>query len=332
MRLLQRCSYSALQRRWRGQQSGQAAERVGFEPTRAIHPTAFRERHFRPLRHLSAAQYSISPGVRQATPLLYLRLHLVAVGRLQTLVNFLANESFGHFTRNIVMVLDGRRLHQVGAWALQRAADTAIQPQLDQAHRVYDDAGGVWRIPHLELQFHIERYITERAALQANIRPFVVCEPSHVVGWADMDVVLTQIIVQLTRHGVGLTDLLRLQALALEHIIEVSIAANIQLHRAFQLYPALAEEPRQHAMHNCCPDLAFDIVTDHRQIGLFEALLPVLFAGNEHRNAVYETCTCLDNLLDIPLGRRLRADRQVVDHHIGPGVFEYFDDIVGLRR
>src|SRR5215469_4018498 len=44
-----------------------AAERVGFEPTRAIHPTAFRERHFRPLRHLSAAQYSISPGVRQAT-------------------------------------------------------------------------------------------------------------------------------------------------------------------------------------------------------------------------------------------------------------------------
>src|SRR5713101_3122796 len=309
MRLLQRCSYSALQRRWRGQQSGQAAERVGFEPTRAIHPTAFRERHFRPLRHLSAAQYSISPGVRQATPLLYLRLHLVAVGRLQhlgVLVNFLANESFGHFTRNIVMVLDGRRLHQVGAWALQRAADTAIQPQLDQAHRVYDDAGGVWRIPHLELQFHIERYITERAALQANIRPFAVCEPSHVVGWADMDVVLTQIIVQLTRHGVGLTDLLRLQA--------------------------LAEEPRQHAMHNCCPDLAFDIVTDHRQIGLFEALLPVLFAGNEHRNAVYETCTCLDNLLDIPLGRRLRADRQVVDHHIGPGVFEYFDDIVGLRR
>src|SRR5215471_6994853 len=44
------------------------AERVGFEPTRAIHPTAFRERHFRPLRHLSAAQYSISPGVRQAAP------------------------------------------------------------------------------------------------------------------------------------------------------------------------------------------------------------------------------------------------------------------------
>src|SRR5581483_12168630 len=35
------------------------AERVGFEPTRAIHPTAFRERHFRPLRHLSTTQYSI---------------------------------------------------------------------------------------------------------------------------------------------------------------------------------------------------------------------------------------------------------------------------------
>src|SRR5690606_4088042 len=31
----------------------QEAERVGFEPTRAIHPTAFRERHLQPLGHLS---------------------------------------------------------------------------------------------------------------------------------------------------------------------------------------------------------------------------------------------------------------------------------------
>jgi hypothetical protein len=30
------------------------AERVGFEPTRAINPTAFRERHLKPLGHLSA--------------------------------------------------------------------------------------------------------------------------------------------------------------------------------------------------------------------------------------------------------------------------------------
>ena len=73
------------------------AEEVGFEPTKActlhdfqscsldhyetppgsgesgirthegLHLTAFRERHFRPLRHLSTAQYSISPMVWQAS-------------------------------------------------------------------------------------------------------------------------------------------------------------------------------------------------------------------------------------------------------------------------
>jgi hypothetical protein len=34
------------------------AERVGFEPTRATNPTAFRERHLKPLGHLSAGNCS----------------------------------------------------------------------------------------------------------------------------------------------------------------------------------------------------------------------------------------------------------------------------------
>jgi hypothetical protein len=55
------------------------AERVGFEPTRATNPTAFRERHLKPLGHLSASNSSsltkkmqgryspcISPFVRPA--------------------------------------------------------------------------------------------------------------------------------------------------------------------------------------------------------------------------------------------------------------------------
>src|SRR5262245_62457221 len=35
-----------------------AAERVGFEPTEARHLTAFRERHLKPLGHLSTRKYT----------------------------------------------------------------------------------------------------------------------------------------------------------------------------------------------------------------------------------------------------------------------------------
>ncbi len=41
------------------------AERVGFEPTRAINPTAFRERHLKPLGHLSAENCGSQPTKMQ---------------------------------------------------------------------------------------------------------------------------------------------------------------------------------------------------------------------------------------------------------------------------
>ena len=142
-----------------------------------------------------------------------------------------------------------------------------------------------------------------------------------------MYIIFTKRIVQLTRHRIGLTDFLRLQAFALEHIIEVGVAANIQLHRPFQLNPALAKESCQHAMHNRCSDLTFDIVTDHRQVRFLESLLPVFFTSNKHGNTVDETHTRLDNLLNIPLGGSLRANWQVVYHYICAGIIENLDNI-----
>src|SRR5260370_28233104 len=83
-------------------------------------------------------------------------------------------------------------------------------------------------------------------------------------------------------------------------------------------------------MHNRCPDLTFDIVTDHRQVRFLESLLPVFFTSNKHGNAVDETHTRLDNLLNIPLGGSLRANWQVVYHYIGAGIFENSYNIVSL--
>src|SRR6202043_1052557 len=69
----------------------------------------------------------------------------------------------------VVAVLDGRRLHEVRAWALQRAADAAVERQLGAAHGVDDDAGGVGRVVHLELELDVEGHVAEVAALPPDV-------------------------------------------------------------------------------------------------------------------------------------------------------------------
>ncbi len=58
----------------------------GIRTHEGLHPTAFRERHFRPLRHLSTAQYSTSPGVWQASQLGDFTLFVQPTGKLHTVV------------------------------------------------------------------------------------------------------------------------------------------------------------------------------------------------------------------------------------------------------
>jgi hypothetical protein len=50
---------------------------------------------------------------------------------------------------------------------------------------------------------------------------------------------------------------------------------------------------------------------------LLEAVVPVVLAGDEHRDAVDEAAAGLEDLLDVPLGRLLGADRQVGDDDVG---------------
>ena len=69
----------------------------GIRTHEGLHPTAFRERHFRPLRHLSTAEYSISPGVWQAEKLAHYLFSLVYF-----FPAFLVNDCLCHFVRKIV--------------------------------------------------------------------------------------------------------------------------------------------------------------------------------------------------------------------------------------
>ena len=84
-----------------------------------------------------------------------------------------------------------------------------------------------------------------------------------------------------------------------------------------QLDAALVEEAGELAVDDRRADLRLDVVADDRQPGLLEALVPVVLAGDEHRQAVDEADAGLQRLLDVPLGRLLGADRQVADEHVG---------------
>src|SRR5205823_3373679 len=65
------------------------------------------------------------------------------------------------------------------------------------------------------------------------------------------------------------------------------------------------------------------------QPALGEALGPVGLRADEDRDAVDERAARCQDLLDVPLGRHLRADRQIVHDHIGAGVPEDPHDVGG---
>src|SRR5437764_1361156 len=73
-----------------------------------------------------------------------------------------------------VRVLHRRRLHEVARRRQQRAADPAVHRDLAGPQRVDDDARRVGRVPHLQLEIDIQRYVAERLALQPDVRPLAV--------------------------------------------------------------------------------------------------------------------------------------------------------------
>ena len=201
---------------------------------------------------------------------------------------------------------------------------------LDQTHRVDHDAGRVRRIPDLELQLRGQRHVAERLALEPDVGPLAVGEPGHVVGRADVHIAVGQLGAHHRGDGVGLRDLLRVEPLALEHVEEVHVAADVELGGVLELDTALVKEAGKLAVDDRGADLRLDVVADDRQPGLLEAVVPVVLAGDEHRQAVDEADPGLERLLDVPLGRHLGADREVADEHIGLRLLEHADDVGGL--
>src|SRR5581483_10711159 len=120
----------------------------------------------------------------------------------------------------VIGELLGRRFHEVAGWSGQRAGNAAIHRKLGAANRVDDDAGGVGRVPHLELQLGIERNAAERRALEPDVGELAIGEPGDMIARADMDVVGAEWDVELAGDGLRLGYLLRSEALPLQHVLD----------------------------------------------------------------------------------------------------------------
>ena len=65
-------------------------------------------------------------------------------------------EGLDHVVGHVIVELHRRRLHEVGGRPEQGATDSPIEGELGAPDRVDDHAGGVGRVPHLELELQVE--------------------------------------------------------------------------------------------------------------------------------------------------------------------------------
>ena len=142
-----------------------------------------------------------------------------------------------------------------------------------------------------------------------------------------MDVALTHVVVEVAGDRLGLGDLLGLETLTLEHVHEVHVAADVELHRAVQNDSAVFEQPCQHPVGDGGSDLALDVVSDDRDAGGAELLRPGRGAGDEDRQRVDERHLGVDGALRVEPGGVFRPDRQVADQHIDAGLTKGGDDV-----
>ena len=213
-------------------------------------------------------------------------------------------------------MLDGRGLHEVGGRREHRAGQTAVEGDLGGAHGVDHDAGGVRRIPHLQLVFEAQRDIAEGRALEAHECELAIVEPGHIVGRTDVHVVRIHLMGHHGGDGARLRDLLGLEARTLQHVHEVHVAAHIELVGAVETHTTVFEQAGEHTVRDRGADLALDVVADDRHAGIAELLGPLRVGGDEHGQAVDEGHARIHGGLGVGLVGLFGTHRQVGDEYV----------------
>jgi len=196
------------------------------------------------------------------------------------------DEGFNLFTADIIPKLSGRSLEEIRRGSNDRTGKAAVEGQFGAADSINDHAGRVGAVPYFQFQFQIERHIAEGGALHADIAPLAVGQPRHMVRGANVDVIGVHRVRDHAGDRAGLGDLLGLKALALQHIQEVRVAAEVELVGAVNAHTAVDEQAGEDAVQDGRANLGLDVVAQDGQTGILEAFAPVLGRGNEDRDAV----------------------------------------------
>ena len=197
------------------------------------------------------------------------------------------------------------RFHEITRGANQSAGDAAVEGQFGATNRVDDHAGGIGRVPYLKFQFAIERDIAKGRAFHPDVTPLAIFEPRHVIARSDMGLLIGKFVIELAGHGVGLGNFFRFQALALQHVHEVGVTTEVELVSAIHTNAPFPKEVCENPMRDGGANLGFNIVTDDRQMTLFEPPLPIWLGSDEHRDAIDEGAARFENLFHVPLGGHL---------------------------
>ena len=145
---------------------------------------------------------------------------------------------------------------------------------------------------------------------------------------ADVHVVVGEgAVLDLAGDGLRLRHLLRLEAFAFEHVLEVHVAADVQLVRVVQREAPVLEQAGEHPMDDGGADLALYIVPDDRDAGIAELPRPLRITGDEHGDGVHEGHAGIDARLGVEALRLFGADGQVADEHVGAGVAQCLDHV-----
>ena len=134
-------------------------------------------------------------------------------------------------------------------------------------------------------------------------------------------------VLQVRGNSLGLGNLLGFQTVSIKHVLEVHVAADVELHGALQAHATVFKKLRHHAVSNGGTNLGLNVIADNRNARIRELLRPLGVGGNKDRQGVDESTAGIDSCLRVVLIGFFRTHWQVGDNNVSTGVLECLNDI-----
>ena len=142
-----------------------------------------------------------------------------------------------------------------------------------------------------------------------------------------MDVAGADVPAHLRGDRLSLGDLLGLQPIALQHVLEVHVAADVELVGPIDSDAAVLEQLRKHSVGDGGAYLGLDVVANDRDTSVFELLGPLGSSRDEDRKRVHERYPGVDGALRVEPRGIFGTDGQVADQNVSFAVLEYLHHI-----